>query len=114
MNAKFDDDIYAVYISGPISKRKEEEARPHFKQVQTLIERGEGDRFAYNPMDFKKRDCWEDYMRDCIAALVDSDAILMLNGWQDSRGACLERTIAFELNIPIYYEHTKPWDSSVN
>lgn len=114
MNAKFDEDIYAVYISGPISKRKEEEARPHFKQVQTLIEGGDGDRFAYNPMDFKERDCWEDYMRDGIAALVDSDAIVMLNGWQDSRGACLERTIAFELNIPIYYENDKPWDSSGN
>ena len=114
MQTKFDEDIFAVYISGPISKRKEEEARPHFKQVQTLIEGGDGDRFAYNPMDFKKRDSWEDYMRDGIAALVDSDAIIMLDGWQDSRGACLERTIAFELNIPIYYEHTKPWDSSVN
>jgi hypothetical protein len=114
MNAKFDEDIYAVYISGPISKRGEEKARPHFKEVQTLIEGGDGDRFAYNPMDFKERDCWEDYMRDGIAALVDSDAIVMLNGWQDSRGACLERTIAFELNIPIYYEHTKPWDSSEN
>lgn len=114
MKEKFDDDIYAVYISGSISKRDEDEARPHFKKVQEMIERAGVDRFAYNPMDFKKRDCWEDYMRDSIAALVDSDAILMLDGWQESRGACLERTIAFELNIPIYYEHTKPWDSSEN
>ena len=54
-------------------------------------------------------------MRDALAALVDSDAILMLNGWQDSRGACMERTVAFQLNIPIYYEHTiTPWDSSGN
>ena len=53
-------------------------------------------------------------MRDALAALVDSDAIIMLNGWQESRGACLERNVAFELDIPIYYEHTKPWDSSGN
>jgi len=114
MKTKFDEDIYSVYISGSISKRGEEEAKPHFKKVQTCIERGDGDRFAYNPTEFKKRDCWEDYMRDGIAALVDSDAILMLDGWQESRGACLERTIAFELNIPIYYEYTTPWDSSEN
>ena len=34
----------------------------------------------HNPMEFKERDCWEDYMRDALAALVDSDAIIMLNG----------------------------------
>ena len=53
-------------------------------------------------------------MRDSLAALVDSDAILMLNGWETSRGASIERNVAFELDIPIYYEKDTPWDSSVN
>ena len=113
MNAKFDENIYSVYISGSISGRDRLDAEYHFKSVQDKIEQDEN-RYVYNPMDFKERDCWEDYMRDGIAALVDADAILMLNGWQESRGACLERNIAFELKIPIYYEHTSPWDSSEN
>ena len=113
MQTKFDKDLKSIYISGPISGRDEQIAHDHFKSVQNAVER-ETDMYVYNPMDFKKRDCWEDYMRDGIAALVDSDAIIMLNTWQESRGACLERTIAFELNIPIYYENTLPWDSSVN
>ena len=110
---KFDDKIYSVYISGSISKRSEVEAQAHFKNVQDAIEQDE-DRYVYNPMEFKERDCWEDYMRDGLAALVDADAIVMLEGWQESRGACLERHVAFELNIPIYYEYQQPLDSSVN
>jgi len=113
MNAKFEKEYGSIYISGGISRRREEEAWNHFKSVQNSIEQAT-DIYVYNPMEFKKRDCWEDYMRDALAALVDSDAILMLNGWQDSRGACMERTVAFQLNIPIYYEHSSPWDSSEN
>ena len=109
---KFDDKIYSVYISGSISGRDRLDAEYHFKSVQDKIE--EEDRYVYNPMEFKERDSWEDYMRDGLAALVDADAIVMLEGWQESRGACLERHVAFELNIPIYYEYQQPWDSSVN
>ena len=106
----FAENIRSVYISGSISGRSKEDADYHFKAVQRCIENS-GDIYVYNPMDFKERDAWEDYMRDGIAALVDADAILMLSGWQRSRGACLERLIAFELKIPIYYEYQTPWAS---
>lgn len=110
---KFKEDYGCIYISGSISGRSKEEAKAHFKSVQDCIEKAT-DIFVYNPMDFKKRERWEDYMRDALASLVDADAILMLNGWEKSRGACIERTVAFQLNIPIYYEHQKPWDSFAN
>lgn len=113
MQTKFEKEYGSIYISGSISGRDNDVAHDHFKSVQNAIEQN-SDTYVYNPTEFKKRDCWEDYMRDSLAALVDSDAIIMLDGWQDSRGACLERTVAFELNIPIYYEYTSPWDSSVN
>lgn len=98
-----------VYLSGSISGRSKEDAELHFKAVQRWIEEQTG-AYVYNPMEFKERDCWEDYMRDGIAALMDSDAILMLEGWQKSRGAAMERNIAFELNIPIFYEDQDSWD----
>ena len=113
MKTKFDEDLESIYISGSISGRDEDVATDHFKTVQNAIEQ-DSDIYVYNPTEFKKRDCWEDYMRDSLAALVDSDAILMLNGWQQSRGAVLERNVAFQLDIPIYYEYTTPWDSSGN
>ena len=102
-----------VYLSGSISGRSKEDAELHFKAVQHWIEE-QTDAYVYNPMEFKERDCWEDYMRDGISALMDSDAILMLDGWQESRGASLERHIALELKIPIFYEHTTLWASSEN
>ena len=34
MNAKFDENIYSVYISGSISKRGEEKARPYLKRYK--------------------------------------------------------------------------------
>jgi hypothetical protein len=104
--------IKCVYISGSISKRERSVALAHFKKAQDNLENA--DVYVYNPMEFNERDCWEDYMRDGLAALVDSDEILMLDGWQESRGACFERLVAFELNIPIKYEHEMPWDSSAN
>ena len=113
MNAKFDENVESVYISGSISGRDADVALDHFKRVQSAIEE-DTEIYVYNPTEFKERDCWEDYMRDALAALVDSDAILMLNGWETSRGASIERNVAFELDIPIYYEHTTPWDSSGN
>ena len=104
-------DHYSYYISGSISKRGVEEASKHFKKVQEFLEsRG---KYCYNPIEFPERDTWEDYMRDGLASLVDSDAIVMLDGWQESRGASLERIVAFELNIPIIYEH-QLWASSEN
>ena len=37
---------------------------------------------------------WEESMKICIRALVDCDAIALLEDWTNSRGARLEQTIA--------------------
>lgn len=44
---------------------------------------------------------WEDYMRRDIVMLMDCDAMVMLPGWEDSRGARLESTIAWQLNMEV-------------
>ena len=43
------------------------------------------------------------YMRSDIAALLTCDAIHMLPGWENSRGATVEHTIATALGLPITY-----------
>jgi len=35
--------------------------------------------------------------------LENADAILMLEGWESSEGACQERIAALDLGIPVYY-----------
>jgi hypothetical protein len=44
---------------------------------------------------------WPALLKKCT--LVYCDAIYMLPGWQNSKGATLERTVAITLGIPIFY-----------
>jgi hypothetical protein len=46
---------------------------------------------------------WEACMRKDIAALVTCDAIHLLPGWQDSKGATLEHHIAERLGLAISF-----------
>ena len=45
---------------------------------------------------------WAWYLRRDLAALLGCDAVALLPGWQDSKGACLERHVAEQLGMPIY------------
>ena len=98
-----------VYISGPISGRAEGEAATHFAFIENILEEQGG--IVFNPMEHPERNTWEEYMKDGILALLDSDCVVMLDGWKSSRGASFERLIAFELDIPIYYEEELTWAS---
>ena len=44
---------------------------------------------------------WEDYVRRGLVNLVGSDAVALLDGWQDSRGAQLEVHVAQALAMPV-------------
>lgn len=45
---------------------------------------------------------WLECMRTDIAALVFCDAVQLLSGWQDSKGATLEHHIAERLGLVIH------------
>ena len=47
---------------------------------------------------------WEAYMRLAIAQLITCDTILMLHGWNDSKGARIERRLAMELGMIVMYD----------
>lgn len=43
-------------------------------------------------------------MAHCISLLLDqADELHLLPGWQNSKGATLEREIAYKFNIPVIY-----------
>ena len=91
-----------VYISGQITGRPTEEVRKHFYGMQFKLEQ---DGFiTHNPLQMPERDSWEEYMKDSLSWLVDCDCIMMLEGWQHSRGAILERQVAWELGLELWYE----------
>lgn len=94
-----------IYISGKITGLTKEEYESNFAKAEELIRRIGHE--VVNPVTLKRDKApvtWHDYMRDDVKALMDCDAIYMLNGWTDSRGAILERDIAFGLEMPMYYE----------
>jgi len=45
-----------------------------------------------------------EYMRYSIHQLLIADAVYMLEGWECSRGAQCEHTVAQALGLDIYYE----------
>lgn len=45
---------------------------------------------------------WEYYMRKDVRSVAKVDALCLLPGWQNSKGARLEVTVAKALGIPIY------------
>ena len=51
---------------------------------------------------------WEAHMRVDLAALLTADVIVMLPGWQTSRGAQLEKTVAEAIGLKVVdYELTE-------
>jgi hypothetical protein len=70
-----------------------------------------------NPAENKAPPCdtWEGYMRLAVAQLVTCDAVALLPGWQDSRGARIEQRLALDLGMPAVMAceiHTLPWGAA--
>lgn len=47
---------------------------------------------------------WTQYMKSAVAAMMKADYIYMMSGWNQSKGARLERFLARVLNYNIIYE----------
>lgn len=87
-----------VYISGPMTGYPDYN-HPAFMAVENHIKAlgHEPVNPATLPHDHGRT--WEEYMREDIKALMDCDAILMLDGWRQSKGARIEWDLAMSLNI---------------
>lgn len=48
-------------------------------------------------------DTWEEAMRSCIRAMMDADAVVMLRGWEGSKGAKIEYDLARAVGIPVHH-----------
>lgn len=101
-----------IYISGPISygeklavgspeRKRNEDA--FFEAEVSVVLKGH---IPTNPMRLHVNHpdwSWERKLRVDIKYLMDCDAILMLPGWNNSEGACLEREVAARTKMPVYY-----------
>lgn len=88
-----------VYISGKITGLEEKVYKNNFNSAELYLTGLGYD--AVNPVSEVTipNGTWEDYMRRDIKLLCDCDYIYLIEGWEDSDGASLEKLIADNLGI---------------
>lgn len=93
-----------IYISGPMTGNPEY-AKEFAKREEMLRMQGHD---AVNPArisDIIRTDMtWEEWMSIDIGLLKVCDAIYMMKGWQDSRGANRELGFAMGAGMKVIYE----------
>ena len=97
-----------IYISGQMTGIKDYNY-PKFNSVaETLRSKGIE---VFNPAEIKidpriknPKKIWKAYMRKCIPAIKKCDMILMLKGWELSKGAKQELKRAIELGLEVVLE----------
>lgn len=95
------EDPVKIYISGPMTGVNDYNKKA-FKEAELwLISQGHR---AINPHNMPLQSSWRDYMRQDLQALFECDAIYMLKGWWDSKGATLERQVAMAIGLKTMYE----------
>ncbi len=103
-----DQTVRRLYLAGPMSGYAEHNF-PLFNRVARLL-RGQCYE-VFNPAENKDGDTRQPrsfYMWLDIPALLESECIVFLPGWERSRGANLEVWLAIDLGLPIYEcEHTE-------
>lgn len=105
-NAFFNGDI--IYISGPITPNdqcKDINANlARFKATEmVLIQHYNGLIKVHNPANLDQQLDYDEMMRRDFHVLNECSHILMLPGWQYSRGACSELLIANQMNLKVRY-----------
>lgn len=91
---------YKVYIAGPVSGLDFDKVKRAFSTAADLL-KAKGCEVV-NPIELvpDPETEWKDAMRSCIKALADCDAIALLEGWQESKGARVEFELARSLQFP--------------
>ena len=94
-----------VYIAGKMAGC-EDTYQHTFAEVAERLER-ENDYFVLNPAILPRGMDGKNYMPICLRLIDCCDAIYMIDGWQDSKGACLEKAYADYQGKEIMYERDR-------
>lgn len=88
-----------VYISGKITGLETSVYESNFQKAEDLLKK-----FGFEPINPVKLThdhdkSWLSFMRVDLKALLDCDAIYMLDNWEESKGAKIEYDLAKQLGI---------------
>lgn len=89
-----------VYISGPISNMPGNNVTAF---AQAFIDLGKRGHFPVSPLHngLPSAAPWLDHMKADIAMLLTCDAVCLLPGWEKSKGANIERDLAYGLGMDV-------------
>ena len=101
-----------IYIAGKITGLPYEEANRLFSRADAYLKLKGHE--VVNPMKLHggRTDLtWRQYMITCIKHLVECDGLYLLPNWPMSKGAKIERRIAYDLGLDIMYPDlmNEPW-----
>lgn len=90
-----------VYISGKVTGKDPEAVKKSFGDAEILL-RSKGHKVV-NPVKLcSSHDDWVFAMKKCIAALMECNAIYILDDWINSKGARIEYNLANQLNFKLF------------
>lgn len=98
-----------VYIGGPMTGIPDKGRKAFAEAEKELLQEGY---IVLNPAKLPDNMPAERYMPICLAMLEASDAIYMLDGWEASRGAAIERRYAEYQGKTLMYQKTQSADCS--
>lgn len=92
-----------VYIAGPMTGYKDFNFPAFTAAAKDLRDRGFD---VLNPVEIapEQGKSWAYYMRKDLAEMLTCDAIYLLKGWHESKGASLEKHVAEALGMLVSYE----------
>lgn len=102
-----------VYISGQISGLEYEEARARFDKAEDFLKGLGVD--TVNPMDngLPEESTWIQHLCKDLELLHDCSHIYMMDGWQLSRGACIEYDFAVRTGKTLLFESSIVHDRGI-
>lgn len=90
-----------IYISGPMTGHPDLNHKA-FINAQACLQASGLPCVSPHEIIADKTKPWIDCMKEDIKELLNCSAIVMLEGWEKSKGAKLERDIAEALGITVY------------
>lgn len=87
-----------IYVCGPMT------GYPEFNYPAFRAEAGRLRTLGFyvqDPSDNPEQKDWAGYLRVALAQMMRCDAVALLPGWSESRGACLEVYVAKALGMPV-------------
>lgn len=91
-----------VYLAGPMSGLPDDNVPAFLAAGADLRARGWDVVIPCEGHADQATDSWEGWMRKDIALVLGVEGLALLPGWERSRGACREVTVALTLGMPLF------------